>query len=185
VNAEPQRHPEEAAPRVDGVIAPAAAFVECFETLKRVAAGLGLDRADVQDVLQDVYVQASRRGKALPAKAATAWLVRVTVNRALLEHRQRKRFRKAADGIAREHRPQAPAWPDDLAEKAEDLAAARQAMQELDEDLLVVMSLRYFAEMDSGRIGEALGIPPSTVRRRLHDARLTLAKRLIERGFGP
>ncbi len=185
MNAESHEDPQEAAPSADGVIAPGAAFLECFETLKRVAAGLGLGREDVQDVLQDAYVQASRRGKPLPTREATAWLVRVTVNRALLEHRRRGRLRRAADRIAREHRPGSPALPDDLAEKAEDLAAVRQAMQELDEDLLVVMSLRYFAEMDSGRIGEALGIPPSTVRRRLHDARLILAKQLIARGFGP
>ncbi len=58
-------------------------------------------------------------------------------------------------------------------------------MQDLDESLLVVLSLRYFNGMDSTEIGETLGFAPATVRRRLHDARLILAKRLIAKGFGP
>jgi RNA polymerase sigma-70 factor, ECF subfamily len=200
VDAGSDNHPEQAAPSAcghppasdagphgtapDGPIAATAAFLESFETLKRIAAGLGLGPADVQDTLQDVYVQASRRDMALPPKEARAWLVRVTVNRALLEHRQRKRFRQAATRMVQERPHREVPSPDALAEKDEQLTAVRQAMEQLDEGLLTVTVLRYFTGMDSTQIGQALGIPPATVRRRLHDARLILAKRLIEGGFG-
>ncbi len=184
MDTESDEHRDEAAPRAEEPIAATAAFSESFETLKRIVAGLGFGAADAQDILQDVYVQASQRGAALPAGQARAWLVRVTVNRGLLEHRQRKRFRRATARILRERPEGQASSPDALAEKAEEAAAVRQAMRELDEPLLVVMALRYSSGMDSTEIGEALAIPPATVRRRLHDARLILARRLMERGFG-
>lgn len=185
MDSESDKHQDATSPRAEPAIAATAAFAEAFERLKRVAAGLGLSPADSQDVLQDVYMQASRKGPALPPSQATAWLVRVTVNRALLEHRQRKRFGQAATRIVQERPHREVPSPDALAERAEDLAAVRQAMEQLDEGLLTVTVLRYFTGMDSTQIGQALGIPPATVRRQLHDARLILAKRLIERGFGP
>lgn len=185
MDAESDKHHGQTSPREDAVIPATAAFLESFETLKRVVAGLGLAAPDAQDILQDVYLQASQRGTPLPAGQAKAWLVRVTVNRALLEHRQRKRFHQLTTRIVRERPDRQAPSAESLAARAEELAAVRQAMQELDEPLLVVMALRYSSGMDSTEIGEALGIPPGTVRRRLHDARLILAKRLIERGFGP
>jgi RNA polymerase sigma-70 factor, ECF subfamily len=185
VDAESDKHHDETALRAGKVIPAGTAFLECFETLKRVVAGLGIGAADAQDILQDVYLQASQRGAFVPAGQARAWLVRVTVNRALLEHRQRKRFQQLTTRIARERNDRQAASPDSLAARAEEVAAVRQAMQDLDEKLLVVMALRYSSGMDSTEIGEALGIPAATVRRRLHDARLILAKQLVERGFGP
>lgn len=185
MDAESDKHPDEVALCMDETVSATDAFIGCFETLKRVAAGLGLGRDDVQDVLQDVFVQAAKHGSDLPARQATAWLVRVTVNRALLEHRQRKRFRDASQRMAKERRNRETAAPDHLAEQAEALVAIRRGMRELDEALLMVMTLRYFTDMDSTEIGRTLGIPPATVRRQLHDARLILAKRLIAEGFGP
>ncbi len=74
-------HHDETALRAGQAIPAAAGFLESFETLKRVVAGLGFGANDVQDILQDVFVQAAQRSGTLPAKEAMAWLVRVTVNR--------------------------------------------------------------------------------------------------------
>jgi RNA polymerase sigma-70 factor (ECF subfamily) len=185
VDAESDKHHDQAAPRVETSVPATTAFLDGFEMLKRVVAGLGLGTADAQDVLQDVYLQASQQGKSLPAGQARAWLVRVTVNRAMLEHRRRKRVHQATVRAAWDRTERETPQPDVAAERSEDLAAVRRAMQDLDESLMVVLSLRYFADLDSTQIGEALDLPPSTVRRRLHDARLILARQLTEKGFGP
>ncbi len=61
----------------------------------------------------------------------------------------------------------------------------RKMLQELDGSLLSVMVLRYFNGMNSNEIGEVLSLNASTVRSRLRQGRMILAKGLIERGVGP
>ncbi len=61
----------------------------------------------------------------------------------------------------------------------------RESLQKLDESLLGPVVLRYFCDLDSNKIGEILEVNPSTVRSRLRDARLILAKQLLERGVEP
>ena len=68
---------------------------------------------------------------------------------------------------------------------SEELEIVRESLQNLDESLLGPVVLRYFCDLDSKEIGEILQQNPSTVRGRLRDARLILAKRLLERGIEP
>ncbi|GAI81191.1 unnamed protein product, partial [marine sediment metagenome] len=65
---------------------------------------------------------------------------------------------------------------------AEELEIVRESLQELDDSLLGPMVLRYFCDLNSKEVGEILGLKPSTVRSRLREARMILAKRLLERG---
>ena len=60
-----------------------------------------------------------------------------------------------------------------------------EALTELSETLLVPLLLRYFCDMNSTEIGDILKVTPSTVRSRLQDARLSIARALIKRGFVP
>ena len=57
----------------------------------------------------------------------------------------------------------------------------RENLQKIDGALLAPVVLRYFCS----QIGEILGLKASTVRSRLREARMILAKRLLERGVGP
>ena len=68
----------------------AAAFPDALPRLKRVVAGMGFGPADADDILQDVFLEASRRpGEYRGREQAQRWFLRVTVNRCLLEYRRR------------------------------------------------------------------------------------------------
>ncbi len=156
-------------------------FIRQEQRLKRIAAGMGLAAADAQDVLQDVYLQALReRGIKHRDEEVVRWLIRVTINRCLLEHRRRKRFQRAAEEIIqrRSRRPESPITPIEQAIRTEELEAVRKGLEQLDESLLIPMVLRYFMDLNSLEIGKILQLNPATVRSRLRQGRLKLAELL-------
>jgi len=161
-------------------------FIAELGRLKRIIAGMGLSASDGEDVLQDVSIQALRRaGKCQTKEDSVRWLIKVTVNRCLMEHRRRRSFRRRASEILK-RRPETKT--DSTAENvivAEELEIVRKSLQELDDSLLTPMVLRYFCDLNSKEVGEILSLSPSTVRSRLREARMILAKRLIERGIEP
>ncbi len=53
-----------------------------------------------------------------------------------------------------------------------------QLINSLPKDEGKIFVLRYMEDMTSGQISEILGIPPGTVRSKLHDARKHLQKKL-------
>ena len=169
-----------------------ANFVDIFSAeaghLKRIIAGMGLTASDGEDVLQDVAIQALRRtGKCQIKEDGIRWLIKVTVNRCLMEHRRRRSFCRRAPEILK-RRPETKTdsrTAENKAIVAEELEIMRKTLQEMDESLLAPMVLRYFCDLNSREIGEILGLNPSTMRSRLREARMILAKRLVERGIEP
>jgi RNA polymerase sigma-70 factor (ECF subfamily) len=167
-------------------------FVDIFLAevgrLKRIVAGMGLGASDGEDILQDVSIQAVKRtGKYMTKGDGIRWLIKVTVNRCLMEHRRRRSFRRRAGEILK-RRSEIAANPSTAERKAviaEEIEIVRECLQELDENLLPPMVLRYFCELNSKEVGEILSLNPSTVRSRLREARTILAKRLIERSIEP
>lgn len=163
-------------------------FVRQLEQLKRVVAGMGLAAADAEDILQDVFVEASKRTERFNGpEDAARWLMRVTVNRSLLEFRRRKGFQKAAGELQWRQLSEdsKTVSPDDTASMREELATVQETLRQLDESLLCPLVLRYFCGLDSVQTGEILGLLPSTVRSRLRDGRMILATGLRKRGVGP
>lgn len=167
-----------------------ANFLDIFsaemERLKRIIAGMGLGASDAEDVLQDVVIQALRRtGKGQTKEDGIRWLIKVTVNRCLMEHRRRRSFcRRAPEILKRRSETKTNSTAvDKKVIVAEELEIVRKSLQGLDDSLLTPMVLRYFCELNSREIGEILSLSPSTVRSRLREARMILAKRLVERGI--
>jgi RNA polymerase sigma factor (sigma-70 family) len=166
------------------------AFLEQRDQLRRIAAGMGLGGADIDDVLQDVSVQVLKQPTDLEHEGGMAgWLIRTTVNRCLTEHR--RRFRRQVCRILR-RRPDleqtlTSGSPDETSQVAanEEFEIMREAMAELDPSLLELLVLRYFCGLDSNKIGQTLGLNPSTARCRLRDARMILARKLMQRGVEP
>jgi len=164
-----------------------------FGRLKRIIAGMGLSASDGEDVLQDVSIRALKQQKsgsrtALPSREDNVrWLIKVTVNRCLMEHRRRRTFRRHAVEILKRRLESKTASkaPVENVIVAEELEIVRESLQKLDDLLLAPMVLRYFCDMNSKEVGEVLAISPSTVRSRLREARMILAKGLIERGVEP
>jgi len=156
--------------------------------LRRLAAGMGLGASDVEDFLQDVSIKALKGPENLQSKEHGArWLIRVTLNRCIAEHRGRRTFKRHTGQIL-EARPRKDATLKPTAEKvirAEELEIVRENLRKLDESLLGPLVLRYFCQFNSTEIAETLDLPASTVRSRLRDARMILAGRLQREGLEP
>lgn len=163
-------------------------FLAELGRLKRIVAGLGLSVQDGEDVLQDVSIKALRwSGTNRTEQQYIRWLTKVTVNRCLTEHRRRRSFRRRACEILK-RRSESKTNSNRTDEKvidAEELEIVRESLQKLDDSLLGPVVLRYFCDLNSKEVGEILGLNPSTVRSRLREARMILAKRLLERGVEP
>ncbi len=160
-------------------------FLAELGRLKRIVAGFGLSVQDGEDVLQDVLIQALKQsGKYQSREDSIRWLIKVTVNRCLMEHRRRRSFRRRACEILkrRSENKTASKRTDEKVIDAEELEIVRESLQELDDSMLGPVVLRYFCDFNSKEVGEILGLNPSTVRSRLREARMILAKRLLERG---
>ncbi len=163
-------------------------FLAELGRLKRIVAGFGLSVQDGEDVLQDVSIQALKQsGKYRNREDSIRWLIKVTVNRCLMEHRRRRSFRRRVGEILKRwsENKTASKRTDEKVIDAEELEIVRESLQELDDSMLGPMILRYFCDLNSKEVGEILGLNPSTVRSRLREARMILAKRLLERGVEP
>jgi len=163
-------------------------FLAELGRLKRIVAGFGLSSSDGEDVLQDVSIKALKQpGMFQSRDDSIRWLIKVAVNRCLMEHRRRRTFyRKAREILKR--REETKTKLKGTVEKvinAEELEIVRQSLQKLDDSLLGPVVLRYFCDLNSKEVGEILGLNPSTVRSRLREARMILAKRLLKRGVEP
>ena len=159
------------------------------ECLRRIAAGMGMDSADAEDVLQDVSIQVLKyTGQFEQENGMIRWLVRTTVNHCLTEHR--RRFRRKASRILK-RRPDlgrtlgSDRDATDRAGLGEEIEAVRRALIELDPSLLLIVVLRYFCGLESQAIAEIMEMNASTVRGRLREARMLLAGKLIQRGIEP
>ena len=164
-------------------------FLRERECLRRVAAGMGMDSASVDDVLQDVSIQVLKYpGRFEQEGVMMRWLIKTTVNHCLTEHR--RRFRRKASRILRRRPDLGQVMGDEggtvaRAGLSEELEAIRRALAELDPSLLLIVVLRYFCDFDSTAIAEMVEMNASTVRARLREARLILANRLAQRGIEP
>ena len=155
--------------------------------LKRIIAGFGLGPADGEDVLQDVSIKVlERSGENRTHQEYIRWLTKVTINRCLTEHRRRRTFRRNARKILlrREKNNVGPVRADEKTINAEELEIVRENLKKIDGALLAPVVLRYFCDLNSSQIGEILGLKAPTVRSRLREGRMILAKRLLERGVG-
>ncbi len=163
-------------------------FVAELGCLKRIVAGMGLAASDGEDVLQDVSIKAMKQASVFESREdGIRWLIKVTVNQCLAEHRRRRSFSRHAREILkrRPHARTASRATDEKVIVAEELEIVRESLQELDDSLLGPMVLGYFCDLNSKEMAEILALSPSTVRGRLREARMILAKRLLERGVEP
>ncbi len=154
--------------------------------LRRIIAGFGFTHADIDDLLQDITVQGAKQSAVFPTSAQAAlWLTRTTVNRCITEYRRRSRFKRSLKEILLRQKDAAAPAAHTEAIRKEHLQMIRRAMIELKPELYVPLQLRYFCKYNATQIGEILSLKPTTVRSRLRDARLHLAKVLKEQGMEP
>jgi len=150
---------------------------ESQRVVYQIAYGILGNAADAEDVSQDVYLRAYRKlGDLRDPQQFCAWVARMS-RRLALNHR-----RAAVRAQRRNNR-----WSEDtasLAVSAETEVAASvldsrlgDEIQRLPDKLRGVLLLSAVDGLDTRAVSGILGIPPGTVRSRLHAARKELLRR--------
>jgi len=148
-----------------------AAFVARF------IASIGAPRSDIEDLVQEVFLVAHRRGgyRAQGAKpttwlAAIAWRIVGTHRRGL---RRRDGLLTTGEGAEAHREAVADGAPDAFARQAakEQLSDVQRALATLDPEQAAVFVLFEIEQHTCAEIAETLGLPVGTVHSRLHYAR--------------
>jgi len=163
-------------------------FSQQVELFQRVAVGMGLSAEQGQDVLQDVYLEVLQRPpKVHGTEEVTRWLIRVTINRCLSEFRRRKRHGQKAREIFQQwaERERAQVGPDQQVARSEQIQAVREGLRQMSELLRAPLVLKYYCGLNATEIAHILELKPGTVRKRLCDGRMALARALLRRGIRP
>jgi RNA polymerase sigma-70 factor (ECF subfamily) len=159
-------------------VAPEEGFAACIEENQRrvfhIAYGVLGNAADAEDVAQEVFLRAYQKFQSLrEAEKFRAWINRIAFRLAL--NRQRGRRRR----LTRETAWHAHGTGDTVdgmkhAEQQVLLDRLREEIERLPKKLRKVLQLSVVEDMDAADVGAVLGIPPGTVRSRLHAARKLL-----------
>jgi len=179
------------APHDDGVVARAAAGdPEAFRTLfvrhksdvARLVYRMLNAPADLEDVVQEVFVQVFRSLKDFRGQSKfSTWLHRVTVN-VVLMHRRSARSRP----VLTEEIPgelvgdELQTLPDEDVERRERMRAFQRLLAKLADKKRVVFVLHELEGLSPTEIAEVVGAPVLTVRTRLFYARRELEAMMNE-----
>lgn len=133
-------------------------------------------RGDLEDVIQEVFVQVYRSLKDFRGQARFGtWLHRVTVN-VVLMHRRAARSRPVFAGEPAEEAiaSEVERAPDDDAERRERVRAFGRMLDRLPDKKRIVFVLHELEGLPPGEIAKIVGAPVLTVRTRLFYARREL-----------
>ena len=158
------------------------------QRLFRAAWSILKDRAEAEEAVQAGYLSAfSALDKFEGRSSLSTWLTRIVINEALgrLRTQRRRREQLESEGVTlmesyRDRLAQASAEP------APDVTVAREQLRSLIEKAVAGLSdnfrsvfvLREIEGLSIEDTAEALGIPPATVKTRLHQARAKLQQAL-------
>jgi RNA polymerase sigma-70 factor (ECF subfamily) len=135
----------------------------------RLAGVILNDRSEAEDAVHEAAVAAWRGFAGLrdPARF-DAWFRRILVNEC--RDRLRDQARRGRVGVGRELMEAEHPQISDASEATASRDALNRALVALTPDEQVVVTLRFYADMTVPVIAEVLGIPPGTVKSRLHHA---------------
>jgi len=144
---------------------------------------------DARDVVQETLIQAYQSLRRIEAPGALrAWLYRVVSNACLMKRRKRvgepdrelslEELMLSGPDEARSEIPDVTELPDRAAERTETQSVVRDAIASLPPDYRVVLILRDMEELSTKEAAEALELPESTIKMRLHRARVAVRKEL-------
>ncbi|MEQ8459144.1 MAG: sigma-70 family RNA polymerase sigma factor [Sandaracinaceae bacterium] len=133
---------------------------------------LGVPRGEMDDVVQDVFVVAHRKGGFTPGAAKpTTWLAEIALR--VWSNRKRAKRRRPAEpgGDLALDAVSAAASPEQALATQRSLERAQRCLDGLDLDHRAVFVLFELEGERCADIAAALGVPVGTVHRRLHTAR--------------
>lgn len=137
--------------------------------------------ADVDDVVQEVFLAALKGRKGFRGQARlSTWLTRITIN-ACRRHRRRRllRLRWLTDRRAEQSAPLGDR-ADQSTMDCETFGRIRLAVQSLPPRYREVVVLRYLEGMPNEAVSQVLGVTRNVVDVRLHRARARLKDRLAD-----
>jgi RNA polymerase sigma factor (sigma-70 family) len=154
-------------------------FLEEYARVRTIAARMGLDAHEAEDVAQEAFLQFHARHPA-GAPYAAAWLRRAGAHLALNAIRGRRRRERRED---RDVSRAAPALrqsaaahdPHSALEAAERRGEVRAAMKRLHHRHAMILALRY-SGMSYAEVAEALGVPSTHVGSMLRRAEIAFKK---------
>ncbi len=139
---------------------------------------LQVDRADVDDLVQETFLTASRAAEGFHAGAsARPYLFGIAARLAWRRRRSFARLRRMLTTWGERPQPAAPSAIDQL-EADEQRAALHAGLARLSERHRTVLVMVEFGEMSGVEAAHALGLPAGTVWRQLAEARAQLARQL-------
>lgn len=138
------------------------------------------DADEAEDVAQEAFIRAYRSiGRFDPSRPFRPWVLSIAANLARNRLRSLKRYLAALQNVARRDLPPGPAAASGaLSGSAEDARSVWRSLRRMSLEDQQVIYLRYFLELSEEETSAALGIPPGTVKSRLHRAVGRLRARL-------
>lgn len=154
---------------------------ELFRRHARFIAGfvlrLGVAREEIDDVVQEVFLTAHKKGGYAPGPARpTTWLAEIALRVVSTHRRTQRRRRVAPDETAIERAVATGTTPFEAAACAEALARVQSALEGIDVDRRAVFVLYEIEGESCDAIAHGLQIPLGTVYSRLHAARREFQK---------
>ncbi len=149
--------------------------------LRRAVRGVLRDPSEVDDVVQQAFLQAFTGLDGFEGTAPfSTWLTRIAMNEALMRARRSRRVERAA--------PQLVPYADAVPGTPEQEAASREAMERVEAAFprlsvhhREVIQLTTLNELSHAAVAERLGVSEGAVKVRLHRAREALRGLLVER----
>jgi RNA polymerase sigma-70 factor (ECF subfamily) len=154
------------------------------------------NRAEAEDLAQEVFVQVFKAiGSFRGESKLSTWIYRIAVN--LCKNRSKYlRVRHAGEqdeleavaervplGEARRANVGQVARPDEMLGGKQVEAIVQRAIQQIETSFRECLVLRDVEELSYEEIGEITGLPPGTVKSRIHRARAML-REIVERELG-
>jgi RNA polymerase sigma-70 factor (ECF subfamily) len=147
------------------------------QRLYRVARSILRNEAEAEDVVQDTYVRAYTHLAQYAGEAKfSTWLTRIAVNEAL--RRLRKQGRSEDMQRMASTTTLAAEGPDRYASDREVLQILESAIERLPSAYRSVIMLRDVEDLSTAEVADCLGIPPATVKTRLHRGHALLRETL-------
>ena len=130
------------------------------------------DKHEADDLYQDTWLKVLKRFDTYdPSREFEPWLTRLCVNtyRDRLRRLSRSPFLNFTSNETKEAFLLTAAAPE-----KEDYSDLYAAIDQLPEKMRLTIILFYFEDMDLDKTAQTLGVPPGTVKSRLHKARIRL-----------
>ena len=142
-----------------------------------------VDRADAEDVLQEVFVQIWKTARSFDETRGKplSWLIMLTRSRAIDRLRSRQTRTRVLDAAGLEPSDDSP-LPGQEASASETRSIVRRAIQTLPAEQRTPIELAYFDGLTQTEIAAQLSQPLGTIKTRMRNGLLRLREQLAQTG---